>query len=168
MGQTRELTIRTCCPNGRRRASASAKIPLAWCSMPWVFLGVPYRRAGESKETGFDCSGFVCAVFEQSVGLLLPRNASQQAASTEHIDTTELRPGDLVFFNTMRRAFIHVGIHIGDDKFIHAPRSGAKVRLESLKTSYWRRRFDAARRVENGSSDTAHTPAALQSSLLAQ
>lgn len=132
------------------------------------FLGVPYRRAGESKETGFDCSGFVRAVFEQSVGLLLPRNASQQAASTEHIDKSELRPGDLVFFNTMRRAFSHVGIYIGDDKFIHAPRTGAKVRVESMKTSYWRRRFDGARRVENETSDTAHTPAARQSSFLAK
>ena len=91
-------------------------------------LGVPYRRAGESKETGFDCSGFVRAVFDQTLGLTLPRNASQQAASTERIDKTDLQPGDLVFFNTMRRAFSHVGIYVGDGKFIHAPRSGADVR----------------------------------------
>ncbi len=111
------------------------------------FLGVPYKRGGNTAETGFDCSGFVRAIYEQSVGLLLPRRAEQQAAATQRIDKNELQPGDLVFFNTMRRAFSHVGIYVGDGKFIHSPKPGAEVRVESMGVSYWQRRFDGARRV---------------------
>ena len=112
------------------------------------FLGVPYKRGGNDVETGFDCSGFVRAIYEQSVGLLLPRKAEQQAAATERIDKTELQPGDLVFFNTMRRAFSHVGIYVGDGKFIHSPKPGSEVRVESMGGDYWARRFDGARRVQ--------------------
>jgi cell wall-associated NlpC family hydrolase len=111
------------------------------------FLGVPYRRGGNSVDTGFDCSGFVKAMFEQTVGLILPRRADEQAAATQKIDKQELQPGDLVFFNTMRRAFSHVGIYIGDNKFIHSPRPGAQVRVEDMGLSYWKQRFDGARRV---------------------
>jgi cell wall-associated NlpC family hydrolase len=111
------------------------------------FLGVPYRRGGNSAETGFDCSGFVRAMYNQTVGHLLPRRAEEQAAATEKIDRSELKPGDLVFFNTMRRAFSHVGIYVGEGKFIHSPRTGAQVRVEDMNGSYWKRRFDGARRV---------------------
>lgn len=111
------------------------------------FLGVPYKRGGNNVETGFDCSGFVRAIYEQSVGLLLPRRAEQQAAATQNIDKNELQPGDLVFFNTMRRAFSHVGIYVGNGKFIHSPKPGAEVRVESMSVSYWSHRFDGARRV---------------------
>ncbi|MDD0809829.1 C40 family peptidase [Curvibacter sp. RS43] len=111
------------------------------------FLGVPYRRGGNTAETGFDCSGFVRAMYEQTVGLVLPRRADQQAAATQTIDKQDLQPGDLVFFNTMRHAFSHVGIYVGDGKFIHSPRSGSQVRVEDMRESYWQRRFDGARRV---------------------
>ena len=111
------------------------------------FLGVPYRRGGSSAETGFDCSGFVRAIYQQTAGLLLPRRASEQAAATEKIDKTELKPGDLVFFNTMRRAFSHVGIYVGNGKFVHAPKPGGEVRVEDLGASYWAKHFDGARRV---------------------
>ena len=111
------------------------------------FLGVPYRRGGSNVDTGFDCSGFVKAMFEQTIGLVLPRNAAQQAAATQTIDRAELRPGDLVFFNTMRHAFSHVGIYIGNGKFIHSPKPGAEVRVEDMGLAYWARRFDGARRV---------------------
>lgn len=111
------------------------------------FLGVPYRMGGNSVETGFDCSGFVKAMYEQTVGLILPRKAEQQAAATQKIDRSELQPGDLVFFNTLRRAFSHVGIYIGDGKFIHSPKPGAQVRVENMGISYWSHRFDGARRV---------------------
>ncbi len=111
------------------------------------FLGVPYQRGGTSVETGFDCSGFVKSMFEQTVGLVLPRNAAQQAAATQTIDRSELRPGDLVFFNTMRHAFSHVGIYVGNGKFIHSPKPGAEVRVEDMGGSYWAKRFDGARRV---------------------
>ena len=113
------------------------------------FLGVPYRRGGNSAETGFDCSGFVRAIYEQTAGLLLPRRAEQQAAATQKIEKAELKPGDLVFFNTMRRAFSHVGIYVGNGKFIHSPKPGAEVRVEDMGVSYWANRFDGARRVSN-------------------
>ena len=112
-----------------------------------AFLGVPYRYGGNSSDTGFDCSGFVRAVFEQSVGKVLPRRSDEQAAATEVIDRNELKPGDLVFFNTMRRAFSHVGIYVGDGKFIHSPRAGSHVRVEDMRQSYWQTRFNGARRV---------------------
>lgn len=112
-----------------------------------AFLGVPYRWGGNSFDTGFDCSGFVKAVFEQSVGKVLPRRSDQQAAATQVIDRSELRPGDLVFFNTMRRAFSHVGIYVGEGRFIHSPRAGAHVRMEDMRVSYWNSRFNGARRV---------------------
>ena len=112
------------------------------------FLGVPYRRGGNSVDSGFDCSGFVRAMYQQTVGLILPRSADQQAAATQTIDRSELQPGDLVFFNTMRRAFSHVGIYIGDDKFIHSPKPGAEVRVEDMRLVYWKTRFNGARRVE--------------------
>ena len=111
------------------------------------FLGVPYKRGGNSVEVGFDCSGFVRSMYEQTVGLVLPRRAEQQAAATQNIDKSDLKPGDLVFFNTLRRAFSHVGIYVGEGRFIHAPKPGAEVRLESMDMGYWSKRFDGARRV---------------------
>jgi cell wall-associated NlpC family hydrolase len=123
------------------------------------FLGVPYRYGGNSAETGFDCSGFVRAVFEQSVGKILPRRADEQAAATQSIDSSELKPGDLVFFNTMKRAFSHVGIYVGDGKFIHSPRSGSYVRVEDMRQAYWKTRFNGARRVPITSADSTQTVA---------
>jgi cell wall-associated NlpC family hydrolase len=111
------------------------------------FLGVPYRRGGNTAESGFDCSGFVRAMYEQTVGLILPRRAEEQAAATQVIDRRDLQPGDLVFFNTLRRAFSHVGIYVGGGKFIHAPKPGAEVRVENMQANYWQHRFDGARRV---------------------
>ena len=110
-------------------------------------LDVPYRLGGNTRETGFDCSGLVHAVYQQTLGLVLPRRAAEQAHSTQKIDKEELKPGDLVFFNTMRRSFSHVGIYIGDNKFIHAPRTGSRVRVENMNIKYWQSRFDGARRV---------------------
>ncbi len=114
------------------------------------FLGVPYRRGGNSSETGFDCSGFTRHIFESSLGLVLPRRADEQAttAGLLNIAREELKPGDLVFFNTMRRTFSHVGIYLGDNKFIHAPRTGALVRVDDMQTSYWTSRFTGARRAD--------------------
>ncbi len=110
-------------------------------------LGVPYRRGGNTESTGFDCSGFVRHLYERSVGRLLPRRAEEQARATQVIDKEELKPGDLVFFNTMRRAFSHVGIYVGDGQFIHSPRAGHSVRVEDMRSAYWQKRFNGARRV---------------------
>ena len=116
------------------------------------FLGVPYRRGGTSEETGFDCSGFTRHVFENSVGLILPRRAAEQARFPQLIavqQQAELKPGDLVFFNTLRQTFSHVGIYIGDNKFIHSPRAGGSVRVEDMRQAYWQQRYNGARRAPN-------------------
>ena len=110
-------------------------------------LGVPYRRGGNTESTGFDCSGFVRHLYEKSVGQILPRRAVDQARATEVIERDELKPGDLVFFNTMRRTFSHVGIYVGDGKFIHAPRAGKAVNIDDMRSAYWQKRFNGARRV---------------------
>ena len=123
------------------------------------FLGVPYRRGGNTVETGFDCSGFVKAMYEQTVGLILPRRAEQQAAATQKIERADLQPGDLVFFNTLQRAFSHVGIYVGEGKFIHSPRSGSQVRVENMTVAYWSQRFDGARRVSMPAPAPMPTPA---------
>jgi cell wall-associated NlpC family hydrolase len=125
------------------------------------FLGVPYKRGGNNAETGFDCSGFVRAIYQQSVGLLLPRRAEEQAAATQRIEKDDLQPGDLVFFNTLRRTFSHVGIYVGNNKFIHSPKPGAEVRVENMGLSYWQTRFNGARRV-SAEQPAATAPVAAQ------
>lgn len=113
------------------------------------FIGVRYRRGGSSAEEGFDCSGFTRHIFENSIGLVLPRRADEQARAPGlfSVGKDELKPGDLVFFNTVRRTFSHVGIYVGDNQFVHAPRSGGRVRIEDLRDGYWTKRFNGARRV---------------------
>ncbi len=121
------------------------------------FLGVPYKRGGNSFDAGLDCSGFVRLMYEQTVGLILPRRSAEQAAATQPIDKSELQPGDLVFFNTLKATFSHVGIYVGDNKFIHSPRTGAVVRVEDMRLSYWQQRFDGARRVASTPPETVKT-----------
>jgi cell wall-associated NlpC family hydrolase len=114
------------------------------------FLGVRYTRGGTSIENGFDCSGFTRHIFEMSVGLVLPRRADEQARSEslQTVQKDELKPGDLVFFNTMKRTFSHVGIYVGEGRFIHAPRTGSAVRVEDMRDAYWAKRFTGARRAD--------------------
>ncbi len=111
------------------------------------YLGIPYRFGGTSPESGLDCSGLVQNVFRNAVGLDLPRTAREMAGLGERVTRSELQPGDLVFFNTMRRAFSHVGIYLGDGQFLHAPSRGGAVRVESMGTGYWAQRFNGARRL---------------------
>ena len=113
-------------------------------------LGVRYRRGGTSTETGFDCSGFTRHVFETSLGLVLPRRADEQAVAPGlvAVKREDLGPGDLVFFNTLKRTFSHVGIYIGDNRFIHSPRPGKSIRTEDMSFAYWAKRFTGARRVD--------------------
>ncbi len=127
------------------------------------FLGVPYKRGGNTEETGFDCSGFTRHVFEKTIGLILPRRADEQAqsASLLTIARDELKPGDLVFFNTLKRTFSHVGIYVGEGKFIHSPRAGGEVRVEDMRVAYWNQRFTGARRAPQlqATPATAQAPA---------
>lgn len=111
-------------------------------------VGSPYRLGGNSPETGLDCSGFVGHVYREVAGVELPRDARSISQAAQPIARDELRPGDLVFFNTLRRPFSHVGIYLGDDRFVHATssRTGA-VMVSSLNDRYWRTRYNGARRV---------------------
>ena len=121
------------------------------------FLGVPYRFGGNTADTGFDCSGFTRVIFEMSIGLVLPRRVDDQAgaAGLVEVPRDDLRPGDLVFFNTLRRTFSHVGIYVGEGKFIHSPRTGGAVRVEDMRFAYWSQRFTGGRRATAAVNSTA-------------
>ncbi|MFM1991507.1 MAG: hypothetical protein RJA99_4464 [Pseudomonadota bacterium] len=110
-------------------------------------LGVNYRFGGNTVDGGLDCSGLVRLVFHDTLGLPLPRRSEEISRVGGAVSSNELQPGDLVFFNTLRRAFSHVGIYIGNNQFVHAPSSGGTIRVESLGSDYWVRRFDGARRL---------------------
>ena len=111
-------------------------------------LGVKYRYGGRSPETGFDCSGLITHVFERAWGMLLPPGTAALSKVGTAVKPKELEPGDLVFYNTRNRPYSHVGIYLGDGRFLHAPRPGATVRVESVHTPYWRTRFNGARRLD--------------------
>jgi cell wall-associated NlpC family hydrolase len=110
-------------------------------------LGVPYVYGGASPTPGFDCSGLVRYVFQRTRKVDLPRTTFEMARVGQTVPAPALQPGDLVFFNTLRRDYSHVGIYLGEERFIHAPASGGVVRIESLRADYWVRRFNGARRV---------------------
>jgi cell wall-associated NlpC family hydrolase len=116
-----------------------------------AYLGVPYRAAGLSPQTGFDCSGLVAFVYREGAGMALPRNSFDLSRAGQPIERAALKPGDLVFYNTQSRDFSHVGIYLGEDRFIHAPSSGGEVRVENLRAGYWIRRYNGARRIINQS-----------------
>lgn len=110
--------------------------------------GTAYKYGGRSADSGFDCSGFVAHVFRQAAGLALPHNARAISQNGAQVSKTELKPGDLVFFNTLRRAFSHVGIYLGDNRFIHASSSSSgDVMVSDLSEKYWSKRFNGARRL---------------------
>ncbi|RCS59289.1 C40 family peptidase [Parvibium lacunae] len=111
------------------------------------FLGLPYRSGGNTPETGFDCSGLVRWVFGETLGMSLPRRSEEISQVGAPVAVDQLKPGDLVFFNTLRRTFSHVGIYLGNNRFIHSPSSGSSVRIEDMTTPYWERRFNGARRI---------------------
>ncbi len=127
------------------RATADAGQEFALRAMG--FVGVPYRWGGTSPETGFDCSGLIRYLYEQMTGRPLPYNAPGLARVGNTIDATELQPGDLVFFNTLRQPFSHVGIYVGDARFLHAPSSGSRVQISNMNNRYWNTRYNGARRL---------------------
>jgi cell wall-associated NlpC family hydrolase len=117
-------------------------------------IGVRYRWGGDTPDSGLDCSGFVRYVFQDTLGMNLPRRAEEMSRVGEKISARDLKPGDLVFFNTMRRTFSHVGIYIGDNKFVHSPSTGSTIRVDDMDSGYWEKRFTGARRL-----DISYTPA---------
>jgi len=114
----------------------------------YELTGIKYKLGGSKPETGFDCSQFVKYVFEQALNLSLPPSARSLSKVGETIKFEDLQPGDLVFFNTRKSKFSHVGIYVGNNEFIHAPRTGKTIRVESLTKNYWLKRFNGATRVE--------------------
>ncbi len=114
-----------------------------------AYLDTPYRLGGNSLDEGLDCSGFVQAAYRHSLGIALPRRAVEQAQATLPLEATALVPGDLVFFNTQGPDYSHVGLYVGQGRFIHAPRAGAQIRMENMHSSYWAPRFNGARRVSS-------------------
>ena len=144
-------------PSFLRRASSSAQAAVSSTTSrinslidkSMSFLGIRYRSGGNGPASGgFDCSGLVKQVFGDALGVNLPRTAAGMAQLGDKVNgVQDLKPGDLVFFNTMRRAFSHVGIYVGDNRFIHAPSTGSVVRVEQIDSDYWRKRFNGARRL---------------------
>lgn len=129
------------------QADNSSLPPKTIAATAMKFLGVKYRYGGGSPSTGFDCSGLVAYAAEKSLGLQLPRRSRDMASEGESIKRDELRKGDLVFFNTLGHRFSHVGIYLGNRQFVHAPRTGAKVRVENMDIAYWTKRYNGARRL---------------------
>ena len=112
-------------------------------------LGISYRRGGNNPQSGFDCSGMVRYVFQSALGLELPRRAEEISRVGTKVDRNDLKPGDLVFYNTLKKTFSHVGIYLGNNRFIHAPATGGAVRVEDMSQSYWMHRFTGARRLSD-------------------
>lgn len=110
-------------------------------------IGTPYKYGGDSPDTGFDCSGFVGHVFRHTLSVKLPRNSDEMSRLGQTVSAGNLRAGDLVFFNTLKRRFSHVGIYLGGNRFIHAPSSGGSVRTENIRDTYWNKRYEGARRI---------------------
>ncbi|MGI4983484.1 MAG: C40 family peptidase, partial [Janthinobacterium lividum] len=119
-------------------------------------IGVRYRWGGNTPDSGLDCSGFVRYVFQDTLNFTLPRRAVEMSRVGEKVGVNDLKPGDLVFFNTVARTISHVGIYIGHDKFVHSPSTGSTIRVDEMNDRYWETRFRGARRVSlgNGSDET--------------
>jgi cell wall-associated NlpC family hydrolase len=114
-----------------------------------AMVGIRYQYGGNTPEHGLDCSGLVRYVFKQAWDADLPRTSVEMSRVGEKVDSKDLQPGDLVFYNTLRRGFSHVGIYLGDNKFVHSPSAGSSIRIESMDLSYWKKRFNGARRIND-------------------
>ena len=124
-----------------------------------TLIDTPYRYGGTTPQGGFDCSGLVRYVYDTVGAGQLPRRAEDIGKVGVPITRSQLEPGDLVFFNTLARAYSHVAIYIGDGRFIHAPVRGGRVRIEALNARYWNARFDGARRVLDRDAEAWLAPA---------
>ncbi|MBI5005913.1 MAG: C40 family peptidase [Nitrosomonadales bacterium] len=142
------LALLAACSSAPTRQDAASDEQMNELVMYAVSLAdTPYRYGGNSSGSGFDCSGFVGHVYRQTLGLSLPRTSREISRVGRAIGQHELRPGDLVFYNTQNASFSHVGIYIGEGKFVHSPRTGETVRTEDMQMKYWVARFDGARRI---------------------
>jgi len=146
VGQTKSLV-------GQAKTTVAAAADTVWhgtqdlAAYALGLIGVAYRFGGDTPEEGLDCSGLVVHVFQQVTGVTLPRTAKEMSRIGGAVARKELAPGDIVFFNTRRFAFSHVGIYLGDNRFVHAPRTGRDVEIANLDNSYWQKHFNGARRL---------------------
>ena len=113
-------------------------------------IGLSYRFGGNSPTQGLDCSGFMQYIFKRSMGITLPRTSAEMATVGQQVDRANLKPGDMVFFGAGGRVS-HVGMYIGNDRFIHAPRTGRDIEITSMNGNYWKSRYITARRVDRSS-----------------
>lgn len=136
-------------PEAPQQTTLSSSIDKAQDMLMYALslVGVNYKYGGKSPDTGLDCSGFVSHVYKQAAGLVLPHNARAISMFGQKIAISELQPGDLVFYNTMRHAYSHVGIYLGENKFVHASVTGRGVEVVNMNENYWVKRFNGARRV---------------------
>lgn len=130
-------------PARAQPAGGSADLALSAIAL----VGAPYRPGGEDPVSGFDCSGLVRYAARVALGLQLPRRAEEIGRSGAAVAASQLQPGDLVFFNTLGRPYSHVGVYLGDNRFVHAPTRRGQVRVEAMSQPYWRQRFNGARRL---------------------
>lgn len=147
------LALLSACGSTPRHAGSSSSANVEEKMNDLVMYAVsladtPYRYGGNSPDNGFDCSGFVGHVFQHSLGITLPRTSRDLSRVGKLIRSYQLRPGDLVFFNTMDRAYSHVGIFIGDGKFVHSPKTGSSIRVERMNEQYWASHYNGARRIK--------------------
>ncbi len=143
------LVLAACSSAPRHDSSSSSSTGANRDVIPYAksLIGTPYHYGGDSPRTGFDCSGFVRHVYFHTRGLELPRSAHAMSAVGVRLKATQLEPGDLVFFNTQGKPFSHVGIYIGNAKFIHSPSTGKRVEIVDMNGRYWQQRYNGARRV---------------------
>lgn len=144
-GTTRQDTVTPTVKSTALRNDEAQMSNLAIYAMS--LYDTPYQYGGKSRVNGFDCSGFVQYVFQNSLGLQLPRTSAEMSRLGTPLDAAQLKPGDLVFFNTTRSPNSHVGIFIGENRFVHSPKTGKAIMLTSLNDKYWSTRFNGARRI---------------------
>ena len=146
--QTHERSLANSASTTVKDAAAAAwQTALKLSSVALGLIGVDYKYGGTSPETGLDCSGLVRYVFQQVTGIVLPRTAKEMSRVGDNVGLDELKPGDLVFFNTRQFAFSHVGIYLGDNRFVHAPSRGREVEIATIDKHFWQKRFNGARRL---------------------
>ncbi|MGB0128924.1 MAG: C40 family peptidase [Rhodocyclaceae bacterium] len=110
-------------------------------------IDIDYRFGGSNPESGLDCSGMVSYLYRQVTGARLPHNAAAIAQLARPIERAALQPGDLVFFNTQGKPFSHIAIFVGEDRFVHAPSTNGKIRINRLSERYYAQRFESARTI---------------------
>lgn len=112
-------------------------------------LNIHYQFGGSNPDAGLDCSGMTAYIYREAVGIKLPHNALQQSQLGIAVNKNNLAPGDLVFFNTNGKSISHVGVYIGEGKFVHAPSTNGQIKVTKLSDSYFSSRYETARRILN-------------------